>query len=119
MLLINQRLDNLAASRVDFANRGMLKGTCLSYILNQLGMSMLQLYFIRCTNLFEITQGSAGQPKLSGMSLLMQFPDLAHMMVTRMMKVMPLLDPEFWRIPTWQKQSVSRCSGHLTFSCIY
>ncbi|OBZ69148.1 hypothetical protein A0H81_10933 [Grifola frondosa] len=29
MLLSNQRLDKLAASRVDFANRGMLKGTCL------------------------------------------------------------------------------------------
>jgi hypothetical protein len=39
MLLVNQRLDNLSASRVDFANRGMLKGTCLSYILDQLGKS--------------------------------------------------------------------------------
>lgn len=39
MLLVNQRLDNLAASRVDFANRGMLQGTCLSYILGQLGKS--------------------------------------------------------------------------------
>ena len=38
MLLINQRLDNLAASRVNFASRGMLKGTCLSNILEQLGM---------------------------------------------------------------------------------
>ena len=30
MLLTNQRLDKLAASRVDFAARGMLQGTCLS-----------------------------------------------------------------------------------------
>jgi len=37
MLLTNQRLDKLAASRVDFAHRGMLRGTCLSYILEKLG----------------------------------------------------------------------------------
>ncbi|OBZ67134.1 hypothetical protein A0H81_12921 [Grifola frondosa] len=30
MLVSNQRLDKLAASRVDFKKRGMLKGTCLS-----------------------------------------------------------------------------------------
>jgi hypothetical protein len=30
MLLTNQRLDKLAAARVDFAERGMLQGTCLS-----------------------------------------------------------------------------------------
>jgi hypothetical protein len=36
MLLTNQRLDKLAASRVDFAHRGMLRGTCLSYILDKL-----------------------------------------------------------------------------------
>ncbi|KAG2107467.1 uncharacterized protein F5147DRAFT_745971 [Suillus discolor] len=29
MLLTNQRLDKLAASRVDFVDRGMLRGTCL------------------------------------------------------------------------------------------
>lgn len=43
MLLTNQRLDKLAASRVDFANRGMLQGTCLSYILEKLSMSSLRL----------------------------------------------------------------------------
>ena len=32
MLLINQRLDKLAAARVDFADRGMLQGTCLSAV---------------------------------------------------------------------------------------
>jgi hypothetical protein len=41
MLIINQRLDNLAASRIDFASRGMLEGTCLSYILDQLGISFI------------------------------------------------------------------------------
>lgn len=33
MLLTNQRLDKLAAARVDFQRRGMLNGTCLSYTL--------------------------------------------------------------------------------------
>jgi len=36
MLLTNQRLDKLAAARVDFANRGMLEGTCLSSILDHI-----------------------------------------------------------------------------------
>ena len=47
MLLTNQRLDKLAASHVDFANRGMLQGTCLSYILEKLSMSDLQLYLLQ------------------------------------------------------------------------
>ncbi|KAF8502848.1 hypothetical protein F5888DRAFT_1607397 [Russula emetica] len=37
MLVTNQRLDKLAASRVDFASRGMLKGTCLSQMLYKFG----------------------------------------------------------------------------------
>jgi hypothetical protein len=37
MLLTNQRLDKLAASRIDFRNRGMLSGTCLSSVLAALG----------------------------------------------------------------------------------
>lgn len=37
MLVTNQRLDKLAAARVDFDTRGMLKGTCLSEALRQLG----------------------------------------------------------------------------------
>jgi hypothetical protein len=36
MLLINQRLDKLAALRVDFMQRGMLNGTCLSSVLTEL-----------------------------------------------------------------------------------
>jgi hypothetical protein len=44
ILLTNQRLDKLAASRVDFADRGMLQGTCLSYILEKLGMSNICSY---------------------------------------------------------------------------
>lgn len=44
MLLINQRVDKLAASRVDFQRRGMLKGTCLSHslrLVRKLGESQL------------------------------------------------------------------------------
>jgi hypothetical protein len=36
MLVTNQRLDKLAASRIDFRTRGMLTGTCLSSTLESL-----------------------------------------------------------------------------------
>ncbi|KAG2345489.1 hypothetical protein BDR05DRAFT_998119 [Suillus weaverae] len=36
MLVTNQRLDKLAASRIDFKSRGMLNGTCLSETLQAL-----------------------------------------------------------------------------------
>ena len=41
MLLTNQRLDKLAATRVDFADCGMLQGTCLSAAWD----AMLHMYF--------------------------------------------------------------------------
>lgn len=53
MLLTNQRLDKLAASRADFAHRGMLQGTCLSYILEKLGMSWLAA-LLENTNAFQL-----------------------------------------------------------------
>jgi hypothetical protein len=37
MLLTNQRLDKLAAACVDFTDRGMLEGTCLSDVLKSIG----------------------------------------------------------------------------------
>jgi len=37
MLLTNQRLDKLAAARVDFTKRGMLEGTCLSHVVRKFG----------------------------------------------------------------------------------
>ncbi|KIJ58693.1 hypothetical protein HYDPIDRAFT_33907 [Hydnomerulius pinastri MD-312] len=40
MLLTNQRLDKIAASRVDFASRGMLEGTCLSSVLQSLALAL-------------------------------------------------------------------------------
>jgi hypothetical protein len=47
MLLINQRLDKLAAACVDFASRGMLDGTCLSEALKLIGEPhhLSQLHF--------------------------------------------------------------------------
>jgi hypothetical protein len=36
MLVTNQRLDQLAAARTDFTNRGMLNGTCLTEVLQAL-----------------------------------------------------------------------------------
>jgi hypothetical protein len=118
MLLINQRLDKLAASRVDFSSRGMLKGPCLSYILDQLGMLFFNYICLDVLICFEIAQGLASQAKLPKTSLL-SFPNLVHMVVVKTMKVMLLPDREFWHIPIWQKQSVSRYSGRLTiFSCL-
>ena len=38
MLLTNQRLDKIAAARVDFKARNMLDGTCLSSTINTLGL---------------------------------------------------------------------------------
>ena len=37
MLLTNQRLDKLAAACVDFTDRGMLEGTCLSETFKTIG----------------------------------------------------------------------------------
>jgi hypothetical protein len=37
MLVTNQRLDQLAAARTDFANRGMMNGTCLTAVIHALG----------------------------------------------------------------------------------
>ena len=51
MLLTNQRLDKLAASRVDFARRGMLAGTCLSYVLYVFaGQSQFSFLFLIIDN---------------------------------------------------------------------
>jgi hypothetical protein len=38
MLLTNQRLDKLAAAKVDFSHRGMLTGTCISELISSSGM---------------------------------------------------------------------------------
>ena len=44
ILVTNQRLDQLAAARADFASRGMLDGTCISYVLQQLELGMFKFY---------------------------------------------------------------------------
>ena len=67
MLLTNQRLDKLAASRADFSNRGMLKGTCLSDKLYKLGkylcyntMFSLILTVYICSGLIDAIQDVVG-----------------------------------------------------------
>jgi hypothetical protein len=68
MLLTNQHHDKLAASRVDFADCGMLRGTCLSYILEKLGTSNICSYCLIILTLSPITgidgsvYGSDDQP---------------------------------------------------------
>lgn len=49
MLITNQRLDKLAAARVDFASRGMLKGTLLSDVLRAQGQQHTSNYMF-CIN---------------------------------------------------------------------
>jgi hypothetical protein len=44
MLLTNQRLDKLAAARIDFTHRGMLDGTVLSATLKMIGKSCTLLF---------------------------------------------------------------------------
>lgn len=49
MLLTNQRLDKLAASYVDFEDRGMLEGTCLSDALTLIGRSFTLVLLFQIT----------------------------------------------------------------------
>lgn len=44
ILVTNQRLDQLAAARADFASRGMLDGTCLSHMMLQQQLGMYKFY---------------------------------------------------------------------------
>jgi hypothetical protein len=58
MLLTNQRLDKLAASRVDFASRGMLHGTCLSDMFRAHANSMYVLIFSVVYSMSSLTDGN-------------------------------------------------------------
>ena len=55
MLLTNQRLDKLAASYVDFANRGMLEGTCLSDALKLIGRFFTLVHSFQLNFLYRET----------------------------------------------------------------
>jgi hypothetical protein len=79
MLVTNQRLDKLAAARIDFKNRGMLNGTCLSaalqascelnvhcYIKSQACLSALVA--IQQRDSHEINEPDANQPNESNMT---------------------------------------------------
>ena len=58
MLLTNQRLDKLAASRVDFARHGMLIGTCLSYALYTFDGKLLPSCIFLSANYILSTEAS-------------------------------------------------------------
>ena len=51
MLIINQRLDKLAASRIDFKSRGMLEGTCLSMVVETLSKFLTLELICTCVNI--------------------------------------------------------------------
>ena len=54
ILLTNQRLDKIAAARVDFKARNMLDGTCLSSTINALGLFTIPaLYSTQYFHLFS------------------------------------------------------------------
>lgn len=57
MLLTNQRLDKLAASRADFTARGMLNGTCLGHALGQIMSRCFDFFFTFGTNSIESGTG--------------------------------------------------------------
>ena len=58
MLVTNQRLDQLAAARTDFNQRGMLNGACLTSILQGCRMFLKMLYVFDCVDSdnFQVTQ---------------------------------------------------------------
>jgi hypothetical protein len=64
ILLTNQRLDKLAASRVDFTSRGMLQGTCLTDVVSQTGKPhTLSMIFSSVDTLFS-EDDHAGDPNM-------------------------------------------------------
>ena len=63
MLLINQRLDKLAASRTYFAARGMLEGTCLLSVRDQIHRA-LYIYTL-ITFITNITDTTEAESRLS------------------------------------------------------
>jgi hypothetical protein len=62
MLVTNQRLDQLAAARVDFSSRGMLQGTCLGSTLQALGRSSMIRLFSTNLNLAVAAACTAAEP---------------------------------------------------------
>ena len=67
MLLTNQRLDKLAAARIDFTHRGMLDGTVLSATLKMIGESYTQSFLTsNNTNTRGLAQRGLQQRRQSG-----------------------------------------------------
>ena len=56
MLTTNSHLDKLAAAQVDFASHGMLEGTVLDEVLNQIGTTLAvweSLQYLAITSKFD------------------------------------------------------------------
>lgn len=110
MLLSNQHADKLAASRANFKKWGMLQGTCLSWILIQLGMLPGH-----CCLRNLLTWASAQALHISSVNknlspsfiLELRYPLLWLMR----MKMARILLGWLWRhVLSWQRPSVSNVS---------
>ena len=55
MLTTNSHLDKLSAARVDFASRGMLKGSVLKGVLSQLGASCTVSHLLSNPDILNLT----------------------------------------------------------------
>ena len=55
MLTTNSRLDKLSAAQVDFASRGMLKGSVLKGVLSQLGASCTVSHLLSNPDILNLT----------------------------------------------------------------
>jgi hypothetical protein len=64
MLLTNQRLDKLAASRASFSSNGMLKGTCLSPVWDQILRAFFDYILITFITNVTDTNGAESHPSV-------------------------------------------------------
>ena len=53
MLITNQQLDQLAAARTDFSQRGMLNGSCLTTILQEHCKFFIHSENVLCVDIFS------------------------------------------------------------------
>jgi hypothetical protein len=65
MLLTNQRLDKLAASRASFSSYGMLKGTCLLPVWDQILRAFFNYILIMITFITNVTDTNGAESHLS------------------------------------------------------
>jgi hypothetical protein len=128
MLLTNQWLDKLAASHVNFTSRGLLQGTFLSSILEELCI-LLPWSLLKNTNTSPFQKLMVLTSKMSRSSSpnTMTTTTLAPLNMTMMptpakMKtigVMPLSDQQSLLMLTWQRRVVSKLSSYCTCVLTY